>query len=175
MASRRRPQATRNRAEPERSMVLPHLAAALTLLSLPTLAAARTGCPAAAEPDRGIRVTFADGGTEDCRTRLPGLVSVPGARSGRPGPSPGPRPRQPTPAAGALHDGILDPTRGIGCDDGLAPADLPEPLPGGGWSTPGTVNASPGIGQEPQVQATDAPSPIAVGPVPRRSVRGSAR
>jgi hypothetical protein len=50
----------------------------LTLILAPLPLAAQQSCPTAADLDRGIRITFADGGTETFRRADPGVIAVTG-------------------------------------------------------------------------------------------------
>jgi hypothetical protein len=138
-------------------------AAALCLFAAaPGALMAQAACPTAADLDRGIRVTFEDGGTETYRNSSLAVVAVTG--------------RDP--------DGLgfeMDLARGIHLlywegtnngqlegapnlyDYGLAPADLPLPVAGKGWSSDVTVTGPDGARAEPQTHRYGPLSSIAIG------------
>jgi hypothetical protein len=137
---------------------------ALCLTGLPGLAVAQAACPTGADLERGIRITFADGGTEIFRAAGPGLITVTGEEPD---------------GTGFLMDlgqGVnliyweaTESGRGTGDYlsydyNGLAPADMPVPRPGGkGWQSDVTVTTPDGSRSEPQRYIYGPMSTVGIG------------
>jgi hypothetical protein len=124
---------------------VPAAFSALTLLAQG--AVAQTACPVAADLARGIRIDFADGGSETYRSAaVPGMVEVTG--------------RDPDGATyrmqlgGGFH--LLrwevpgDTASVIDYDYGLTPDQMPLPQPGASWHTEVRVRAVDGPRDEAQ-------------------------
>jgi hypothetical protein len=123
------------------------IAFAVTVTSaLPALA--QQTCPTAADLDRGIRVTFADGGIETYRNAGSSVINVVGSDLDGSG--------FVMDLAKGLHllmwQDAFDPsTRQTYDYNGVSADMLPLPSPGGkGWSSPVQVTASDGQRDEPQ-------------------------
>jgi len=123
------------------------LAAFSAAVLLSQAAVAQTACPVAADLARGIRIDFADGGSETYRSAAtPGVVDVTGHD-----PDGSTYMMQ---LAGGFH--LLrwevpgDVSSVIAYDYGLPPAQMPLPQPGASWYTEVHVTAAEGPREEPQ-------------------------
>ena len=108
---------------------------------------AQTACPVAGDLARGIRIDFADGGSETFRSAAtPGLVDVTGRD-----PDGAPYTMQ---LGGGFHlirwEVPGDASSIINYDYGLPPAQLPLPQPGATWRSEVHVTAPEGAREEPQ-------------------------
>jgi hypothetical protein len=136
--------------------------AALAITLLPGLAAAQAACPTAADLDRGIRVTFADGGTETFRNAASGLVSVAGRESDGLGFE--------MDLGQGFHlmswegttNGQLD-GAALRYDYGVGASDLPRPVAGKGWRSEVTVTDINDVRSEPQTHRYGQISSIVIG------------
>ena len=124
------------------------LVALALLTAAPALA--QTGCPTAADRDRGIRLDFSTGGSEVYRPAAAGVVTVNGVDNDGGG-------YRFELAHGAMLlvyedviDGAPDPSTRARYDYGLTPAQMPVPVPGGTWASDVTVTAGTEVYDEAQ-------------------------
>lgn len=144
------------------------LVAALCAILPAGAALAQTGCPTAADLDRGISIEFPDGGSETYRRTAPGLVSAVGREANG------------STYTMALAQGFHllfweasdDPSSRVSYDYGVAPQAMPVPTAGGRWRTAVTVTASDGTRQEPQTHAYGALVPVTIGNCTYQSIEG---
>lgn len=135
---------------------------ALTIVACPAFA--QQTCPTAADLERGIRISFEDGGTEVYRNGAPGVQEVTGTEPDGAG-------FRMEIAQGThlllwegTNNGIADPTSLLTYDyNGVAPENLPAPRPGKSFQTPVTATDSSGPRDEPQTQTYGAVSSISIG------------
>jgi hypothetical protein len=142
------------------------------LLLTPLPALAQQACPTAADLDRGIRVTFADGGVETYRNAGPGVVHVVAVETDGSGAEMDLGQGIHLLSWQATSSGVADPsTRQDYNYNGVAPADLPRPSPGGkGWSSPVTVTAPDGTYDEPQRHSYGPLTAVTVGQCSYQSI-----
>ena len=139
------------------------LLAVALLTTMPSLATAQAACPVAADLDRGIRITFTDGGTETYRNGGVGLVSVTGRDTDGTG-------FEMELGRGVhlmywegIEDGALSGFPARYDYAGVGASDLPLPRPGKGWRSEVTLTNADGSRPEAQTHLYGPVSTVLIG------------